>query len=135
MKRILTVGVFDLFHFGHLKLFENVKKFGGYLIVAVQDTEHILKYKPKSNVLYSTHDRVEMLRAIRLIDEVVTYTDVDLIVKQVDFDVFAKGPDQVHEGFQKAVEYCLSKGKEVVEIPRTMGISSTYLKTIIEDVK
>lgn len=43
MKRILTVGVFDYFHYGHLKLFEQAKNIvsDGFLIVAVQKSEFI----------------------------------------------------------------------------------------------
>lgn len=43
MIKVLTVGVFDYFHYGHYKLFENAKKLGDYLIVAVQDGDYILK--------------------------------------------------------------------------------------------
>ena len=28
MKKVITVGVFDYFHLGHLRLFENAKKTG-----------------------------------------------------------------------------------------------------------
>ena len=33
---------------------------------------------------------------------------------QVDFEVLAKGPDQCHAGFQRAVEWCKANGKKVV---------------------
>lgn len=32
MKKVLTFGVFDYFHIGHLRLFENCKKLGGETI-------------------------------------------------------------------------------------------------------
>ena len=44
MQKVLTVGVFDYFHLGHLRLFENAKQLGDYLIVALQDNDFILKY-------------------------------------------------------------------------------------------
>ncbi|MDO4499443.1 MAG: adenylyltransferase/cytidyltransferase family protein [Coriobacteriaceae bacterium] len=52
MKKVLTVGVFDYFHIGHLNLFERARALGDCLIVAVQDGDFILKYKPEANVLY-----------------------------------------------------------------------------------
>ena len=73
-----------------------------------------------------------MVSSIRYVDHVVTYDDVDEIVKHVEFDIFAKGPDQQHAGFQRASEWCLAHGKEVVVIPRTEGISSTMLREIEE---
>lgn len=132
MKKVLTVGVFDLLHFGHIELFRKARGQGDYLIVAVQSSENVLKYKPSSKLVYNTDERCYMVSAIRHVDEVVVYDDVDSIVRQVDFDVFVKGPDQSHEGFQNAVRYCRENGKEVVELPRTEGISTSEIKRYIK---
>lgn len=128
MVKVLTVGVFDYFHYGHYKLFENARKLGDYLIVAVQDGDYILKYKPTANVLYSTEQRVELISALRLVDQAVVYFDVDQIVKEVEFDVFAVGGDQNHPGFVRAIEWCEQHGKRVIRLPRTPGICSSGLK-------
>ena len=130
MKKVFTVGVYDYLHIGHVKLFNRAKALGDYLIVAVQDSKQILKYKPNTTILYNTEERLYMVRSIRFVDEVVVYTDVDSIVKNVDFDVFVTGPDQVHEGFQRAMLWCREHGKQVVVLPRTEGISSSQLKTM-----
>lgn len=134
MKKVLTVGVYDLLHIGHVELFRKAKALGDYLIVAVQDSDVVLKFKPEAKMVYSTEERCYMVRAIRYVDEVVVYQDVKDIMSEVDFDVFAKGPDQKHTGFQAAVEYCEKNGKEVVVMPRTEGISSSDLKTIIKNM-
>lgn len=128
MVKIITFGVFDYFHYGHLKLFERAKKLGDYLIVAVQDSDFILKYKPETNILYSTEQRVELIRALSIVDEVVIYTDVDKTIKEVDFDIFVKGEDQLHCGFVNASEYAISRGKKVEVLKRTPGISSTQIR-------
>ena len=128
MKKVITVGVFDYFHLGHLRLFENAKKLGDYLIVAVQDGECILKTKPDAKIMYSTEQRVDLVKALRVVDEVIIYQDVDTILPEVDFDVFAIGGDQTHAGFQRAVEWCKENGKEVVRLPRTPGICSSDIK-------
>ncbi len=128
MKKVLTVGVFDYFHYGHYKLFENAKKLGDYLIVAVQDGDYILKYKPQASVLYTTEQRMELISALKCVDEAVVYYDVDKIVQEVDFQVFAIGGDQNHAGFIRAVEWCNEHGKEVVRLPRTPGICSSDIK-------
>ena len=44
MSKILTFGVYDYFHLGHLRLFKQCKNYGDYLIVAVQDGDYIKKY-------------------------------------------------------------------------------------------
>lgn len=128
MKKVLTVGVFDYFHLGHLRLFENAKKLGDYLVVAVQDGDCILATKPNAKVLYTTEQRLALVRALRVVDEVVVYRDVASLLPLVEFDLFAKGPDQVHQGFRDAVRWCEAHGKEVVVLPRTPGISSSQIK-------
>lgn len=131
MKKILTVGVYDMLHIGHILLFQHAKELygdGSQLIVAVQDGDYILKYKPGTQMIYTTEERLYMVSSIKWVDQVVLYKDVDLDIQNMDFDVFAKGPDQNHEGFQRAVEWCQKNGKDVVVIPRTEGISSTMLR-------
>lgn len=130
-KRVLTVGVYDLIHKGHVELYRRAKGLGDYLIVAVQDGNMILKFKPKAKVLNSTEDRMYMVRSIRYVDETIVYEAVDDIVKKVDFDVFVTGPDQNHAAFQKAIRWCEEHGKEHVVLARTDGVSSSELKAKI----
>lgn len=132
MKKVLTVGVFDYFHYGHLRLFQRAKSLGDYLIVAVQDGEYIIKYKPEAQIYYTTQQRIEMVQALSVVDEVCIYYDVDKIVQEVDFDIFAIGGDQKHAGFVKAVEWCKSHGKKVIRLDRTPNVSSTNIKSQID---
>lgn len=132
-KKILTVGVYDLLHKGHVELYRRARGLGDYLIVAAQDSDFILKYKPTAKVLNSTDDRKYMIKSIRYVDEVITYTDVDKIVMEVDFDVFVTGPDQCHAGFQKAIKWCEEHKKEHIVLGRTDGVSSSELKSKIAE--
>ncbi|MEE3384197.1 MAG: adenylyltransferase/cytidyltransferase family protein [Prevotella sp.] len=134
MKRVFTVGVYDLLHIGHVELFRRAREIGDHLTVAVQSSDVVLKYKPESKLVYSTEERMYMVKSVRYVDRVVEYRDVDKIVEQVDFDVFAVGPDQCHEGFQRAMAWCREHGKEVVVLPRTEGISSSWLKERIHSM-
>ena len=134
-KRVFTVGVYDLLHKGHVELYRRAKGLGDYLIVAVQDSDYILKYKPNANVLNSTDDRKYMVKSIRYVDEVITYYDVDKIVQDVDFDVFVTGPDQCHEGFMRAIQWCEEQGREHIVLGRTDGVSSSELKALIANKK
>lgn len=131
-KKIFTVGVFDLIHKGHVELFRRAKALGDYLIVAVQDSDYILKYKPNTKILNSTEDRIYMVGAIKYVDELVVYYDVDQIVKEVDFDVFVTGQDQCHEGFQKAILWCKEHGRKHIMLSRTDGISSSDVRLFLK---
>lgn len=130
--KVLTFGVFDYFHWGHLKLLERAKNYGDYLIVAVQDGDFILKYKPNAKILYSTEQRVEMIKALSIVNEVIVYQHVDETVKNTNFDVLIVGEDQVHEGIKRAINYCMENNKKVVRLARTPGICSTSIK---EEIK
>ena len=132
MKKVLTVGVYDLLHIGHVELFRKARCQGDYLIVAVQDSDVVLAFKSDAKLVYTTEERCYMVRAIRYVDEVVVYRNVKDIVRDVDFDVFVKGPDQGHAGFQDAVKWCEEHGKQVVTLPRTEGISTSELKELIK---
>ncbi len=128
MKTVLTVGVYDMLHIGHVLLFMKAKQLGDRLVVAIQDEEVVLKYKPNTKMIYSTEERIFMVSSVKYVDEVVTYKDIDTDIKNIEFDIFVKGPDQIHDGFKRAIEWCERHGKEVVVIPRTEGISSTLLR-------
>lgn len=121
-----------MLHIGHILLFKHAKELFPEeecrLIVAVQDGEYILKYKPTARIVYTTNERLFMVSAVRWVDKVMTYCDVDVDIQKFKFDVFVKGPDQTHSGFQRAVAWCEANGKQVITIPRTEGISSTMLR-------
>ena len=126
--KVLTFGVFDYYHYGHLKLLERAKELGDYLVVAVQRTEEITKNKPEAEVLYQLEQRMEMLAALRVVDEVVAYSQVADDIRTIDFDILAIGGDQNHTGFQTAIEWAEGHGKKVVFLSRTPNICSTQIK-------
>lgn len=133
MTKILTFGVFDYFHLGHLRLFKQCKTHADYLIVAVQDEEYIKRFKPDAVVLYSTQERVEMIEALRIVDKVIIYQAIGVsILEQTDFDILALGEDHIGERFDIMVEWCRQHGKQVVRLSRTPGICSSQIKEALE---
>lgn len=129
--RIFTVGVFDLFHIGHVNLLKAAKGLGHYLIVGVQ--YNVEKYK-NARIFYDYEQRVDIIRSLRFVDIALPYEAVDVRIREVDFDIFAKGPDQCHAGFQRAVQYCVEQGKRVVTLPRTQNISASALRKGLEEI-
>ncbi len=133
MSIVLTVGVFDLLHWGHFELFRRAKELagaGGLLTVAVQEDEYVYKYKPQTKLVYDWHKRVVMISALRYVDMVIPYTDIDESIKHIEFDLFVVGGDQVHIGFQRAIAWCEGNGKRVVRLSRTEGISSSQIREL-----
>ena len=66
MKRILTYGTFDLFHYGHLKILERARQLGDYLVVAVS-TDKFNAVKGKTCV-YPYDHRAQIVEAIKYVD-------------------------------------------------------------------
>lgn len=133
MSKILTFGVYDYFHLGHLRLFKQCKKYADYLIVAVQNGDFILKYKPDSNIMYSTSERVEMLNSIKEIDKVIIYDTISIeTLKKIDFDILALGEDHRGGRFDEAEKWCKENNKKVVRLKRTPKICSSDIKNNIK---
>lgn len=130
MSKILTFGVFDYFHLGHLRLFKQCKEHADYLIVAVQNGEYIRKYKPEATVRYSTEERVEILEALSLVNEVVVYDIVGVAaLEKIDFDILALGEDHIGARFDEITNWCKEHGKRIVRLERTPGIASSEIKS------
>ncbi|MEG0329351.1 MAG: glycerol-3-phosphate cytidylyltransferase [Longicatena sp.] len=127
MKKVITYGTFDLFHIGHLNILKRAKELGDYLIVAVSSDEFNAGKGKVCQIC--DRDRMQIVEAIKYVDEVILETSWDQKVKDVQkygIDVFVMGDDW--EGkFDFLKEYC-----EVVYLPRTLGISTTQLK---EEIK
>ncbi len=119
----LTYGTYDLFHIGHVRLFERIKQRYDRLIVAVSTDEFNAIKGKKSVVPYA--DRVAMVAACRWVDEVIPETDW----VQKERDIVAFGADALVMGsdwegrFDHLKPMC-----DVVYLPRTEGVSSSQLK-------
>ncbi len=136
MSKILTFGVYDYFHIGHLRLFKQCKQYADYLIVAVQDGDYILKYKPDAKILYTTEERVEILESLKIVDKVVVYDTVGIpALEKIDFDILALGEDHIGERFEIVEKWCKENGKEVVRLKRTPNICSSEIKKTLTKKK
>lgn len=132
MKKILTFGVYDYFHLGHLRLFKQCKKHADYLIVAAQNGKYIKKFKPDASILYSTDERVEILEALRIVDQVIVYDTVCVeTLEKIDFDILALGEDHIGARFDEITNWCNENGKTVVRLKRTPGIASSEIKNML----
>ena len=124
MKKVITYGTYDLFHFGHKRLLERAKALGDYLIVGVT-AEDFDKARGKINVQQSLMERIEAVRNTGLADEIIVeeYEGQKIDdIQRYNVDVFAIGSDWLGK-FDYLKEYC-----EVVYLDRTQGVSSTELR-------
>ena len=84
-----TCGVYDLFHIGHLNLFERCKANCDYLIVGVCDDDYVRQYKSKDPVINET-DRVRIVKALKCVDDAYIVVTVILACPSI-FDTCSRG--------------------------------------------
>lgn len=71
MKNIYVDGVFDLLHYGHMRLFEQIKnKFPDHnLIIGVCNDNETQRYK--RTTIMSNEERCEAIRHIKYVDKII----------------------------------------------------------------
>ncbi len=128
-----TAGVFDLFHIGHLNLFERCKEKCEYLIVAICDDDYVKNVK-NTNPVFSLEERVRIVSALKCVDEVVVVNSQEvedklLVQKKFGFDVLFSGDDwKGSERYLKTEEQFAEIGVSIEYLPYTHSISSSKIK-------
>lgn len=131
MKKVITYGTYDLLHYGHIKLLERAKALGDYLIVGVT-ADDFDRTRGKINVQQSLMERIEAVRQTGLADKIIVeeYEGQKIDdIKKYDIDIFTVGSDWKGV-FDYLNEYC-----EVVYLDRTLGVSSTEIRSKNNTVK
>ena len=127
-KTVLTYGTFDLLHYGHLEILKRASLLGNKLIVGVS-TDKFNEIKGKTCVL-PYQKRKELIESLYYVDKVIPENNWDQKVTDIqgnNIDIFVIGYDW--EGkFDELKDFC-----EVIYLPRTKGISSTKLRSILDD--
>jgi len=130
MKKVITYGTFDLLHWGHINLLKRARELGDHLTVAISTDEfNDLKNK---KAYHSFDNRKMILESIRYVDKVIPENNWEQKIQDVidnDIDVFVMGDDWKGK-FDFLKEYC-----EVIYLPRTVGISTSQIKTDLFKVK
>jgi len=116
MKKVAVSGYFDPLHVGHLELFENAKKLGDYLIVIVNtDEQAILK---KGYVFLTCEDRMRIVSALKIVDEVVKSIDTDRTIRKtlasIKPDIFANGGDRNNQEIPET-PVCRKYGIQIID--------------------
>ena len=96
MKKVAVSGYFDPLHVGHLEYLKLAKSLGDYLIVIV-NTNSQCKIK-KGKPFMDENDRLEIVRNLKMVDEVFLSIDQDKTVckslEKIRPDIFANGGDR-----------------------------------------
>ena len=122
LKVVLTGGVFDILHVGHVETLNSAKDLGeerSFLIVIVANDSTVMKNKNRSPI-NSAANRAAILSSMKAVDLVIIgYQSSDplAIIKETKPDIVALGNDQTHNR-EKFLEMFQTNGMEEIEVVR-----------------
>ena len=130
MKRVITYGTFDMLHYGHINLLRRAKELGDYLIVAISTDDFNWNAKQKK-CYFSYEKRKALVEAVRYVDLVIPEESWDQKVRDVhdyQVDTFVMGDD-----WKGKFDFLKDEGVDVVYLPRTPEISTTQIKSDLNE--
>ena len=133
-KVVITNGVFDLLHPGHVRYLQAARAQGDVLLVAINSDRSVSAIKGPTRPLTPEAERAEVLDALACVDAVVIF-DEDTpaeIIAAVQPDVLVKGADWAADAIvgRETVE---ARGGRVVRIPLAEGYSTSAIITKIRN--
>lgn len=128
MKTVWTNGTFDVLHAGHIKLFREARKLagpGGKVVVGTDSDDRIRELKGPTRPINNLFDRIDFLRAIKYIDDVVAFSSEDTLItniKRYSPDIILIGEDYIGKRVVGG-EFA----REIIYFPRYGGLSSSKI--------
>jgi D-sedoheptulose 7-phosphate isomerase len=125
---VFTNGCFDILHAGHIDLLQKAKNLGTKLIVGINSDESVRAIKGNSRPLVSENDRADVLRGLRMVDEVIIFNEPTPqgIIEKIKPDVLVKGGDWAIDQIIGA-DFVRKNGGKVHSIPLKEGYSTTSI--------
>ncbi len=120
--RVMTTGVFDLLHPGHVHMLTEAKKLGDELVVVIARDESVAKEK-HAPITPEQHRR-DMVAALKPVDDAVLghRGDYYQIVEELQPDIFALGFDQKYDENKVQAEFDKRGIRcRVVRLPQFVG--------------
>ena len=117
---------------GSFSILRRAKALGDYLVVVVSSDEFNWNEK-KKKCYFSYEQRKLMVEAVRYVDLVVPETCWEqkrTDVHKYDIDIFVMGDD-----WEGKFDFLKEEGVEVVYLPRTPEISTTQIKSDLNNKK
>ncbi|HEX6549765.1 MAG TPA: bifunctional D-glycero-beta-D-manno-heptose-7-phosphate kinase/D-glycero-beta-D-manno-heptose 1-phosphate adenylyltransferase HldE [Gammaproteobacteria bacterium] len=123
---IMTNGVFDILHAGHVAYLNEARRLGNRLIVAVNDDASVKRLKGEQRPVNTLADRMTVLAALSSVDWVVPFSEdtPERLICKVLPDVLVKGGD--YKPQDVAGYDCVTRnGGEVRILQFVDGVSTT----------
>jgi rfaE bifunctional protein nucleotidyltransferase chain/domain len=127
---VLTNGVFDLLHTGHLYYLQQARRLGDALIVALNGDASVRALKGPTRPVQSEIERAYALAALACVDGIVIFHEPRLTaeIRALRPDVYCKAGDYTLEKLDPGERAALeAAGAEIKFMPYLEGFSTTKL--------
>lgn len=107
-KIIISNGVYDVIHSGHVGLLKFARSLGNKLVVAIDTDSRVKTLKGANRPINNSSDRRKVLEAIRYVDLVVEFDSEEeliAIIKDLDYPIMVKGDEYKNKRIVGS-EYC-----------------------------
>lgn len=132
-KVVMTNGIFDILHAGHVSYLANARRLGDRLIVAVNSDDSTKRLKGESRPVNPLAQRMTVLAALEAVDWVVPFSEdtPQLLIADVLPDVLVKGGDYQPHQIAGSKEVW-DNGGEVLVLNFEDGCSTTNIINAIK---
>jgi rfaE bifunctional protein nucleotidyltransferase chain/domain len=125
---VFTNGCFDILHAGHIRLLEQAKSLGDFLLVGLNSDSSVRRLKGPDRPRFPLKLRAEVLSALVYIDFIIPFSEdtPEKLIREIEPDIMVKGEEWQGEDLAGA-EFVRSYGGVVVFARRTLEISTTKI--------
>ncbi len=128
---VYAIGVFDLFHRGHLEFLKSARALGDRLVVAINGDEMVTSYKRRP--LNNEADRLAIVSALRCVDRAFVIEGYDNRSELIrnEIDIIAHGDDWEPVSYMKQIvvdqRFLDQQGICLQFVPYHAGVSTTSI--------
>ena len=129
-KIVVTNGVFDLLHPGHMEYLEEASELGDALVIALNSDASVKELKDPRRPIISETERSYMLASLGCVSKVVLFEDKEALntLLEMQPDIYVKGGDYnidtINQNERRALE---AKGTEIRILRFKAGFSTTKM--------
>lgn len=139
MEVVYVIGVFDLFHAGHVELLRRAKALGDKLIVAINGDEMVASYKRMP--FFNENDRLKIISSCKYVDEAFIIDEYDnkSYIKKYKITKIVHGDDWEEKSYMEQIrvtpDFLSENNCELVLLPYTQGVSTSELIKKIKEIE
>lgn len=128
-KVVLTNGVFDILHIGHVEYLKKASTYGDFLIVGLNSNTSVKKLnKIGDRPIIDQDDRAKILSCLYFVDLVIIFNEAnpEELIKTIKPNIYIKGGDYDIKNIPEA-QLVKSYGGEIIKGMYVEGKSSSLI--------